>query len=73
VEGAPGEQAEVSFPVGWGVGGEGCYPAHLMRALEPAVLGCVKCGNFLPLMYNLELTANKVGFCLYTWALFVSF
>lgn len=40
-------------------GGEGsqraCYPAHLKRALEPAVLGCVKCGNFPPLMYNLEL------------------
>ena len=50
-------------------GGEGsqraCYLAHLKRALEPAVLGCVKCGNFPPLMYNLELTANKMGFFLF--------
>lgn len=56
-------------------GGEGsqraCYPAHLKRALEPAVLGCVKRGNFPPLMYNLELTANKMGFCLYVWVLFL--
>lgn len=56
-------------------GGEGsqraCYPAHLKRALEPAVLGCVKRRNFPPLMYNLELTANKMGFCLYILVLFV--
>lgn len=56
-------------------GGEGsqraCYPAHLKRALEPAVLGCVKRGNFPPLMYNLELTANKMGFCFYLWVLFL--
>lgn len=43
----------------------GRYPAYLIRALEPAVLGCVKSGNLPPLMYNLELTANKVGFRLY--------
>lgn len=62
------------FPslVGVGRGQEGgCYPAHLTRALEPAVLGCVKSGNLPPLMYNLELTANKVGFCLYTLVLSV--
>lgn len=56
-------------------GGKGlqraCYPAHLKRALEPAVLGCVKCGNFPPLMSNLELTANKMGFCLYLLVLFL--
>ena len=51
------------------VGGEergGCFPTQLIRALKPAVLGCVERGNLPPLMYNLELTANKVGFCLYT-------
>lgn len=64
--GTLGEQAEVSCPMGVGRGRErGCYPAHLIRALEPAVLGCVTSGNLPPLMYNLELTANKVGFCLY--------
>lgn len=49
----------------------GRYPAHLIKALEPAVLGCVKSGNLAPLMYNLELTANKVGFCLYALVLSV--
>lgn len=51
------------------MGGEergGCFPTQLIRALKPAVLGCVERGNLPPLMYNLELTANKVGFCLYT-------
>lgn len=61
-----------SFPAGWEEGLQrACYPAHLKRALEPAVLGCVKCGNFPPLMSNLELTANKMGFCLYILVLFL--
>lgn len=51
---------------GWGRGRAGRYPARPVRALEAAVLGCVKSGNLPPLMYNRELTANKVGFCLYT-------
>lgn len=51
---------------GWGRGRDGRYPARPVKALEAAVLGCVKSGNLPPLMYNRELTANKVGFCLYT-------
>lgn len=49
VGGTLGKQAEVSFPCrGVGrVGERGCYPVRLMRALEPAVLGCVKGETFL--------------------------
>lgn len=60
--GTLGRQAEVSLPCRGGKGLQrACYPAHLKRALEPAVLGCVKHGNFPPLMYNLELTAKQSG------------
>lgn len=71
--GTLGEQAEVSFPRGSAERSrEGDATPVTWSGLSNQPFWVVlKVGTFPPLMYNLELTANKVGFYLYTVVLSV--